>query len=488
MNKPDHIMDTTENGELRVPCLQEPQNNPSVPPSDGSCPINRLPPEILSLIFEHGTVAAENFEEVGGEGAMTWSEFWEHHAEYEGRIRRTKGELDVLFTFPIYHLPRSTISGVDRPPYERVNAFLARSKSLPLDIYIDSELPDDLSDDEDVPTELSEADLKELLALLVPHVPRWGSIEVHVESYEHMYTLLKTLSDPSVPPASQLQVFRLYHHEESDGDITTFPKSEFSDHLTLFSGCAPRLQNVSLWGLELAYHTPGVRPNWLTFSAMLRVAAPTLERMSLESSGPSGSPCEWTIEPGTRDWGLSHPLRSISLFRRLCMPSLKALTLNLDNGDYTDLVTYLAKTYDYCRYHRYRCLAQRREQPRSFLGGLEFLKIAGLPCSEQSVEKMYSELVNLDALNLGPPDTTVSYRVLLPRLTTLFISNMPGYNVQRFVHERQWVGVPLRMVFVEENTDITPEEENWLKENLEKFDYFEGSDDEDVYEDDSVSS
>lgn len=193
------------------------------------------------------------------------------------------------------------------------------------------------------------------------------------------------------------------------------------------------------------------------------------------------------------------------------MPSLKALTLNFDNGDYTDLVTYLARPTTTAATTGIAA-SSTKEQPRSFLGGLEFLKIAGLPCSEQSVEKMYSELVNLDALNLsmdhlsfpffgslhpqptptlegsGPPDTTVSYRVLLPRLTTLFISNMPGYNVRRFVHERQYVGVPLRMVFVEENTDITPEEENWLKENLEKFDYFEGSDDEDVYEDDSVSS
>ncbi|KAI6154407.1 hypothetical protein EDD17DRAFT_1631588, partial [Pisolithus thermaeus] len=128
------------------------------------------------------------------------------------------------------------------------------------------------------------------------------------------HPFLKTLSDPSAPPASQLQVLRLYHHEEPDGDITTFPKSEFSDHLTLFSGCAPRLQNVSLWSvhvdwtqsclhspnlveLELAYHTPSVRPNWLTFSAMLRIAAPTLEKLCLGSSSPSGSPCEWTIEP-----------------------------------------------------------------------------------------------------------------------------------------------------------------------------------------------
>ncbi|KAI5998621.1 hypothetical protein EDD15DRAFT_2517080 [Pisolithus albus] len=408
---------------------------------------------------------------------------------------------------------------------------LDRSKSLPL--QVDSESPDDLSDDEDPPAELSNADLEKLFTFLVPHVPRWGSIDVHVTSYEHMYTFLKTLSDPSVPPASQLQVLRLYHHEEFDGHITRFPESDFSDHFTLFNGSAPRLQNVSLWGvhvdwtqswlhspnlveLELAYHTPDVRPDWPTFSAMLRATAPTLEKLCLESSGPSGSPYEWIVEPDTPEWNVDAnspillpkliqlelafipPLEVISLLRKLCMPSLKVLALNFDDGDYTDLVTYLARPkYHYRCYQSYRCHLNDRTATQSAWG---------------SRKRMYNELVNLEALNLsmnhlpspffgnlhpqptptlegsGPFDTTVSYRVLLPRLTTLFVSDVPGGLVRRFVHERQWVGAPLRMVFVEEDTYVKPEDECWLKENLEKFDYFEGSDDEDEYEEESLPS
>ncbi|KAI5989902.1 hypothetical protein EDD15DRAFT_2370199 [Pisolithus albus] len=586
--QPDRIKDTTGNGEVEAQCLQEhARNNRLVPPSDGACPINRLPPEILSLIFEHGTAAAEDLEDVDEEGYMTWNEFSERHAEDEegsgeqkGRIQEEEGEqhesgvggeegsdsddkssecesdtgglpFQLIISQVCRHWrtvaletpslwTRIKVSCMDRPPYERVNAFLDRSKSLPLEIYVDSESPDDLSDDEDPPAELSNADLEKLFTLLVPHVPRWGSIDVHVTSYEDMYTFLKMLSDPSVPPASQLQVLRLYHHEEFDGHLTSFPEPDFSDHFTIFNGSAPRLQNVSLWGvhvdwtqswlhspnlveLELAYHTPDVRPDWPTFSAMLRAAAPTLEKLCLESSGPSGSPHEWIVEPDTPEWNVDAnspillpkliqlelafipPLEVISLLRKLCMPSLKVLALNFDDGDYTDLVTYLARPTTTAATKAIGATSTI-EQPRSLLGGLESLKIAGLRCSEQSVERMYNELVNLEALNLsmhhlpspffgilhpqptptlegsGPPDTTVSYRVPLPRLATLFVSDVRGGLVRRFVHERQWVGAPLRMVFVEEDTYVTSEDESWLKENLEKFDYFEGSDDEDGYE------
>ncbi|KAI5984207.1 hypothetical protein EDD15DRAFT_2310052, partial [Pisolithus albus] len=82
------------------------------------------------------------------------------------------------------------------------------------------------------------------------------------------------------------------------------------------------------------------------------------------------------------------------------MPSLKVLVLNFDDGDYNDLVTYLARPTTTAATKAIG-VTSTIEQPRSLLGGLESLKIAGLPCSEQSVERMYNELVNLEALNLS---------------------------------------------------------------------------------------
>ncbi|KAI6007495.1 hypothetical protein EDC04DRAFT_2582764 [Pisolithus marmoratus] len=587
-------MDNTENREVEGQRPQNFQNNPLVLPSDGPCPIDRLPPEILSLIFEHGT-AAYNLEETDEEGPMTWNDFLEHHGEdgreeepseqksqaqeeqggHETKVINEEGsdsdcgrsgydselpsDSEVLSSFQVIvsHVCRHwrtvaletpslwttiKVSSGDRPPFERVTAFLERSKSLPLDICIDSVFPDDLSDNEDEPVELLIDDLQVLCTLLIPHVPRWGSLEVRVASYEHMYKFLRAVSDPSVPPASQLRALELYHHDESDNDISTFPEPDFSDHFTLFSGSAPRLRNLTLWGvhvdwtqgwlrssnlveLELAYHTQDVRPDSSAFSAMLHAAAPTLEKLCLEMSGPSG---EWIIEPGAPEWsvdannpillpkliqlelGFSPPSEVIALLRKLCLPSLKALALNFDNGDYTDLVACLVGPSSTTSAVTANSLS--KEQPRNLLRGLEALKIAGLPCSEESAGQMYNELVNLESLTLymhhlpstffrnlypqpspkleetGPRDPTVSYRTPLPRLTTLFLSDVSGHAVRRFVHERQWIGMPLRRVFVEEDTYITSEEESWLKENLEKFDYFEGSDDEDDEEYESVSS
>ncbi|KAI5989874.1 hypothetical protein EDC04DRAFT_2912086 [Pisolithus marmoratus] len=330
-----------------------------------------------------------------------------------------------------------------------------------------------------------------------------------------MYALLKAVSDASVPPASQLQVLQLYHDEQSGYEISTFPRSGLYEYFPLFGGFAPRLHNISLSGvhvdwtqgwlqspnlveLKLARHTLDVRPDWPTFAAVLRATVPTLEKLCLDTSGPFGSHVALSWCP---------PFGVISLLQNLCLPPLKALTLDFGDEECTDLFTYLVGPDTTAI-----PTTSSMEQPRSLLRGLESLKIADLRCDEESIEQLYNELVDITSLNLsmhhlsfsffenlypqpppkleetGPCDPTVSYRVLLPRLTTLFFSNVPGDDLRRFVHECQWVGVPLRMVFVEKNTDVTFEEESWFKENLEKFDYFEGSDAKDAHDDWSVSS
>jgi hypothetical protein len=50
--------------------------------------------------------------------------------------------------------------------------------------------------------------------------------------------------------------------------------------------------------------------------------------------------------------------------------------------------------------------------------------------------------------------------------------------MMELVRKRKEAGVPLKAVFMEENDAVTEEDIQWLKENLETFDLFEGSDDE----------
>ncbi|KAH7885048.1 hypothetical protein F5I97DRAFT_1928465 [Phlebopus sp. FC_14] len=393
---------------------------------------------------------------------------------------------------------------IERPPFERVSTLLERSKSLPLDIRIDWEPPDDaFPTDDEPPRSFSEDDLKALLALLIPHVPRWGSIWVDVASYDHMFTFLSAVSDPSVPAAPRLEALQLYHHEDSE-EFVAFPRPSMSKHFVLFGGSAPRLKSIALWGvhvdwnqswitsgshlldLELAYHTEDVRPLWTAFNKILR-GAPNLETLSLCLSGPSGNPPQWSDR--ARCYlvlGFHSSSYTVGLLRKLYTPVLKSLTLDFDAEDYTDLVTQLVGPATVPNLFPH-------EQPRSLLSGLEHLKISGLPCGSSSVKILYGELKNLKALNLSltyldpaflhllspPPQGDI----LLPALKTLSATGAVGDAIRQLVQQRKEAGVPLKAVYLEESSEIEDEDIEWLKDNVEIFDFFEGSDDEEDVED-----
>jgi hypothetical protein len=246
--------------------------------------------------------------------------------------------------------------------------------------------------------------------------------------------------------------------------------------------------------LELAYQTEDVRPSWKQFVGILR-GAPKLETLSLCSSGPLGTPHDWRSEEGSGDsYSGVIELRSLTalvlafhvpvyvsgLLRHLAFPALKSLTLDFDDGDYTDVVAQLAGP---------ATVLSDGEKRRSLLNGLETLKISGLPCSDYSVELMYKELGNLKVLNLSMMYLTLPFLRLLypvpgiqgvhlPSLTTLSTADVPGDQILDLVRKRKEAGVPLKAVYMEEDDDITEEDVKLLKENLETFDFFEGSDDE----------
>ncbi|KAF9220274.1 hypothetical protein BS17DRAFT_787845 [Gyrodon lividus] len=538
-------------------------DNPFVPPKGHSCPINYLPPELLSRIFEVGASDNEHDEE----DEMT-AQSWNHldqesmenksttddDIEMEGEEDEDNDEdtdeelastatgssdtsgppFQIVVSHVCQHWRNVALSTPAlwtslvvfrkaRPPYEQVSTLLERSKSLPIDIFIDCELQDHdedfISYDESEP---SEADLKFLFALLIPHVHRWRSMEVEVSSYEHMYTFLTAFSDPSVTPAPQLETFRLCHHEEAE-EFASFANPKLSKHFTLFSGSAPSLKIVTLWGvhvdwgqgwiasasnlvtLELAYHTEDVRPSWTAFATILR-GAPALEDLNLCLSGPSGDPAQWIIEPSAAHipgdlnapiqllrltnlvLGFYSPTFAIGLLRKLYTPALQSLSLDFDDGDYTEFITYLVGPAT--------SLAPppAHEQPRSLLSGLENLKISGLPCPDQTVEMLYGELKNLKSLNVSMSYLSNVFLDLLcrpctldghsdtwlPRLKSLCVSGTSGDKIREVVRKRKDAGVPLQSLYVEESCDVDDEDVEWLKDNLEMFEFFEGSDDEDV--------
>ncbi|KAG0700449.1 hypothetical protein DFH29DRAFT_623394 [Suillus ampliporus] len=561
------------------------KDNPFVPPKGRCCPVNDIPPELLSLIFEVGAQSIEDGEDEDEEDEAM-AAFWNLEAGVEDgvdedsdttHLKRTRNDgvdeeglsesssnvtdstfeaappFEVLISHVCQHWrtvalntpslwTKIDVSALESPPFERVQILLERSKSLPIDIHIDCEPPDDDDDDDDdeeedysgsedselgqSPRSMSFSDLDNLMSLLVPHISRWGSIEVAVACYKHMFIFLSAVSDPSIAGAPQLEALQLYHHEDAES-ITAFAHPDLVQHFKLFGGVAPRLKSVALWGvhvdwcqewlscgsnlldLELAYHTDDVRPSWTQFVGILR-GAPKLETLSLCSSGPLGTPHDWCPEGGSGSYGddsstgvielhsltdlvlaFHLPVYVSGLLRRLAFPVLKSLTLDLDDGDFTDLVAQLAGPATTA----VPVVPKDGEKKRSLLSELDTLKISALPCSDRSVELMYAELGNLKALNLSMtylspaflqllyhPCSVSGHRdichVWLPSLTTLSTTDVPGHQILELVQKRKDAGVPLKAVYMEENDDVSDHDVQWLKENLETFDFFEGSDDE----------
>jgi hypothetical protein len=556
------------------------KDNPFVPPKGTRCPVNDIPPELLSLIFEVGAQSIEDGDDDDEEEDEAMAVYWNLESGAKGgvdediettnlkRIRAARNDdmdeddsselsmdsdatfepmppFEVLISHVCHHWrmvalntpslwTEINVSPLDSPPFERVQILLERSKSLPIDIRIDCEPPDDEEEDssgsEDselgqAPRSMTFSDLDNLMSLLIPHISRWGSIEVAVACYKHMFVFLSAVSDPSIAGAPQLEALQLYHHEDAES-LTAFAQPDLVQHFKLFGGVAPRLKSVALWGvhvdwcqewlscgsnlldLELAYHTDDVRPSWKQFTAIL-CGAPKLETLSLCSSGPLGGPHDWYPEGSSGGYGddyagvielrsLTHlvlafhlPLYVSGLLRRLAFPALKSLTLDLDDGDFTDLAVQLAGPV----VTAVSVISKDGEKKRSLLTGLDTLKISGFPCSDRSVELMYAELGNLKALNLtmtylSPVFLQLLYHpcsvpgqrdvchVCLPSLTTLSTTDVPGHQMRELVQKRKEAGVPLKAVYMEENDEITDHDLQWLKDNVEEFDFFEASDDE----------
>jgi hypothetical protein len=79
-------------------------------------------------------------------------------------------------------------------------------------------------------------------------------------------------------------------------------------------------------------------------------------------------------------------------------------------------------------------------------------------------------------LAIGDSSTAVQPAPFLPKLENLYLSGLTGTQVKFFVQRRKDMGVPLKELWLDEDSELLPEEEEWLRANVDKFDYFELSD------------
>ena len=500
-----------------------PQN---VPLPDGHCRlINQLPQEILSIIFKYSVDFDNDYSLLEGLVEQKQSSYNDETSIVASQIL----PLELLVSH-VCRLWRNialetpslwaniSVTNTACLPYERVVAYLERSKSFPLYICIAggvTRLPSVEADNFEV-----------LLALLVPHLSRWASIQVTVRRYEYMHAFLKAISGPSVPPATRLEELILICYSKL-GSMAIIKVDPDDNDLILFGESAPLLRTLALYAVHINWSQAWVQsaPNLRTLHLSLHemdlrptsailLGAPKLQTLKINNSGP----LDVTVEPFIHlpnllelNYRDQDPLEFTWLLRRLCIPVLKTLTLHFHVDIpqiYSDLVTQLAGPAT-------QVTPSSIKQPCSLLRSLETLNIVRLPCSSGSAEILYRELVNLKVLKISmlhmPPsffDLLYTWRpnlsggldfmapkgaqsgstvILLPSLKDLFLSGVTILELPTLVMQRRDAGVPLRSISMKRQYETRLSEEVWLRENLEKFEITEDIDDEESEDSDSES-
>lgn len=432
----------------------------------------------------------------------------------------------------------TTLTFTEGSPFEKSRTWIERSRGLPLDLFIDCTIPEDeassvnsdqesgVNEDRPIvreethgrgylrehsgcdhpPPPLSLPDLSVILDIVIPHVDQWRQLEVTCSVFDYMHLLLTRLEQ--CPAAPRLEILQLYHYSNCE-DYEVFNPPELSTKFFIFNGEAPALRDVSLWGVhldwdrslsllsglqdfELAYHAKNVRPSWATFAQIL-YSSPDLRTLTLCLSGPAddGENVPWDSEalsvPSLKELVLCyHEVKyAIALVRKLSVPNVYTLTLDYDEEDCTEFV---------------RCLTSpMRGSSRSLLAGLEHLKIAGLPCADKAIDLVFEQLVGLKTLNLNcsredeekyfdrllkSSSGSAGLKIYCPNLETITTSGIEGFQMKAFVAARKAAGFPIKRVLMSEEDDVDAQQEDWIRKNVEEFNFFEPSDSEEYVDED----
>lgn len=521
----------------QIPQATSLSDNPFLPPRDGRCLINQLPPELLAHIFLLGTVEyadqddEDEEEEEEDEGD---SDSEDENDEDDEEDEEPAFEMLVSHVCPLWRevaldTPSlwTRINFSEGMPYEKSRMYLERSKGVPVDISVDVTRDEGDEEEADIPPASDE--LEAILKLILPHAFHWRLLDLAVSNYDLMHSALVGMGN--CPAAPMLEVLELYHYEEAEeAEEFTPPKFKNQDFV-LFHGNAPNLQFVALWGvhlnwaesrflsglldLELAYHAPDVRPTFKEFARILR-DSPELATLSLCQTGPVGGPVDWlaSITDLSPDDVRQDVLSSTpSPITTLSVPSLKGLVLAFLEPEYATalmerlvLPNLVSLAVDFeevdCSAFLQTLVRPSHVTGKSLLAGLEALKISGLPCDDTCIiADAYAAMVNLRSLNLnfgyiseawhsllakeplaagGSHQQQQQQVTFLPRLESLTTAGLDGPRVREVAETRKAMGLPLKSLYINEEDDVEEDDERWFEENVDDFQRFEGSDEEEI--------
>lgn len=247
-----------------------------------------LPSEILSYIFEIGTVLPDSNGSDGADDSSPFPRFAVLCSHVCRHFREIALSTPQLWTY---------IDFREGYPYQNAHIFLLRSKDAPLTLDIDLTNGPDTQGDHYIIEDLkNESD--EIYSMISHHVHRWKDFELKADYFEIIrYWLLKLSGHHSAP---RLESFGIFCHEDWN-DSEQFQPSELGNALSIFPGGTPRVKSVELWGvhfdwnnitflrglrtLRLAWHARNVGLTTIQFMEILK-QCPNLYELSLQHSGP----------------------------------------------------------------------------------------------------------------------------------------------------------------------------------------------------------
>ena len=501
-------------------------NNPFLRPSGDLCPINRIPVEILSRLFE--LVAADILDKVC---------LWRDQQSYDSE---SDDEHDVPTPWlPVsqvcrhwYDVAASTPSlwtNVIIPPFlcssfYRIEKQLERSKDLPLDIriYLEGVV---ISYSDEFPSSY----IPSFCDLLLTQVARWGSVEVRSDLGDDVLKIFDALFKTPIPTASQLTSVELACPDDLTGFLSRH--ASLSKDFVLFRSSAPHLKAVSVTGIIIDWNQPWISSatnlttlklvyygehqciSWVDFATIL-CGALHLQVLIFENRRFGDVDPAWADPnlgdvpehdgmtpiklPELRqlDIYLQIPMM-IQLLRRCYMPALTKLTIRPHYqylggiNEIEVLIAQLIGPVSHCRFPEIGLpLIQR--QSRSLLAGIQHLDIRFFSrLSTDSIDSLYGNLKQLTSLTLlniegfafidllFTPTGQLS-DVKLPRLTALSVlhSRLVDHRVRdicALAWQRKDIGVPLKKLILGGGELSHGKFPNdcllWCRENLETF-YF----------------
>ncbi|EJU06382.1 hypothetical protein DACRYDRAFT_113096 [Dacryopinax primogenitus] len=427
-------------------------------------PIVRLPYELLAQIFEMAMEIKEDPE---------WVEKVPKDEEEEWMGPMVLSHVNRRFR----HVALTTsslwtrICLDERPPYSLTKLWLERAKLIEVDL----DLTDYLG-----PTKISE-----VLSLIMP-CSRWTSISLHTQDALGILTALSMMSEPA-PELHSLELIDSRTDFDED-EVSPLPTVE------ILCGVAPKLRQVCLYSvalhwcspifsnlvvLELEYLPTASRPTWVEWVQMIR-ACPCLAKLVLMAAGPhipeEDDPRNYPkvqeislpqlvhLEIGdVRPWVLSH------LINMLKAPNLEFLSLDtLEHDEYTEPIRLISD-------ERYPAL-RKLKFVISDIEESEFLALLRrLPGVRQlHLNGLYDLLSGICEDDRDPEREGT---VLLPKLDTLWATDVTAHDLAMFVEGRKVQGHPVTRVLVpfRDEQAIKGRHEKYIRSQT-TLGYFEGSD------------